>query len=434
MVKNMRVVHLSTGISYSSANTRIHLALQQHGIQSSVVTLGYTGDISNVEKLKCSFKFKFIRRIETYLGSFLKWIYVEKENVIFSIGLAGLDVTHVKLVQEADIVNLHWVNRFLSIKSIKKILKHKKNVIWTVHDSWPFTGGCHVRYGCSNFKKSCGYCRMLNSNVKFDLSRLILKKKVREWSKYSITFIAPSQWMKSNIENSFLFKGMQCYCIPNPIDTFKFIPRTEHEILERLKINISDNKVRILFGAVNAVDTPYKGFRYLLMSLELLKIRFPDITERIELHIFGSDHCSNQEIKQFSYKMWGFIEDEEQLSYLYSMADLYLFPSLDDNLPNTVMECLSCATPVVAFETGGIPELVDHKQNGYIAKYKNIEDLCDGIIWVISNNKNNCLGNDGRKKCLSQYREEIIAQRYLDVYNSVLCYSTKTSYEKSSLS
>ena len=101
---------------------------------------------------------------------------------------------------------------------------------------------------------------------------------------------------------------------------------------------------------------------------------------------------------------------------IYNAADVFLLPSLSENLPNTIMEAMACGTPCVGFEVGGIPEMIDHKQNGYVARYKDAADLAEGIRYVLDNREE--LGRNAREKVMREYREEIVAKKYIEIYNA----------------
>lgn len=419
----MRVLHLSTGVGKSSANTRIHLALREEGIDSKILLLERKSDIGYTYLCENTWinqiKNAILRRIEIF---YLNKKYPNRENVVFSTALYGTDIVKNKLIEEADIIHLHWINgSYLSIKGIENILNTGKPVVWTTHDSWALTGGCHVRYGCANFEHECGNCRMLLSDKEKDISNYIYCKKKKIFqNRNKITFIAPSEWMYQNIERSSLFKNNKCYLIPNTLDIQTFQPKSLLVIEKSLSYKKNKEKFHMLFGAVSSITTPYKGFQYLVKALEMLLEKEKELQKHLVIHIFGADSSDVAILKKYECKFWGYIDNQEKMACLYSMADVYLFPSVDDNLPNTVMESLACATPVVAFKTGGVPDMVKHKENGYIAEYKNAEDLYKGMMEVREKNIDNIWGNNGRKKVLREYSPSVIAKKYIKVYNDIL--------------
>lgn len=418
----MKVVHLSTMVNQSSANTRIHQALLNAGIDSSIMVLEKTNDIETCYEVKHSFieliKNAIERRIEKYI---LHLCYPKREKVIFSSGLYGINILKDTRISEADIIHLHWINGgYISLFMLGKIIKLNKPIIWTIHDSWAFTGGCHVRYGCLGFTRQCGMCPMLGSVKENDFSRYVFERKSKLLKNNQIKFVCPSHWMNSNLKQSTLFKDNESIVISNPIDTDLFCIKDLNETEKMLKYQKDKSKFHLLFGAVAPTSTPYKGFSYLMKSLAHLKEQYPDLKEKIVLHIFGEEESQIEELKDFQCHFWGYISNPKDLAYLYSFMDVYVFPSLDDNLPNTVMESLSCGTPVVSFDTGGISDMVKHKKNGYLAKYKNTQDFCDGIAWILCNNTDNVLGINGRKKVESEFSCQGIAEKYIQFYQEQL--------------
>ncbi|HKM01644.1 MAG TPA: glycosyltransferase [Sedimentibacter sp.] len=410
----MKVVHLSTSVSKSSANTKLHYSLLNNGIDSSILTLEKCSDeLKHTYNQKKTFHYKVENKLINGIESkYLKYIYPERESLIYSSAYVGINILNNKLIKEADIIHMHWINGgFISIGILKKILKLNKPIVWTFHDSWPMTGGCHVRYGCNNFEEECGNCRMLASNKKKDFSYRILKRKKSIENLDRIFLIAPSTWMLSNIKKSSLFSKNKCACIPNTLDVNIY----------KSYDNKTEDKFVVLFGAMDAMSVPYKGFSYLLKSLEILTEAYPDMKNKMELHVFGSNKIGEEISNRYTCKCWGVIKDEIELAQIYSQANVYVLPSLDDNLPGTVMESLACETPVVAFKTGGIPDMVEHKKNGYLAEYKNEKDLADGIAWVYENNNmSKDMGKRGRYKVVCEYSNLVIAKKHIEVYKRIL--------------
>lgn len=359
------------------------------------------------EKLRWWFNFIFER---------IYFLPHEKNKSVrfaFSPAITGKRISRHKAVQNADIIHLHWFNQgFLSLKNMEELIDLGKPLVWTLHDMWAFTGGCHYNNDCLNFTGDCGKCPYLKYPGKHDLSWRILRKKKNIYSKANITFVTCSSWLKTEAEKAAILVGKEILSIPNPIDSELYCPANRDEV--RKKLNLPLERKLILFGAAN-VNDPRKGIRYLLDALSHIKQ-----TDEIEMVLFGKN--GNLVASSLPYKTndFGLIHSVRDLVQLYQAADLFVLPSLQDNLPNTVMESLACGTPVVAFNTGGIPEMVGHKQNGYLAKYKSSEDLASGIEWVLSNNANNLLGKAAREKVLQCYSEKVVAEKYIQLYQTLL--------------
>lgn len=420
----MRVVHISTSISESSANTKLHKALLKSGIDSNVLVFSHSGEIDHVYDLNLTeVRTNLYEKIENRL----KKIVVKKrkadaqiyKDLPFSFGDVGMDLHKIKLIKSADIIHLHWICGFLSLKTIQKLLRLGKPVVWTCHDSWPFTGGCHVRYGCKRFEQNCGMCRMFEVKKERDASYYVLKEKKRRWRGNHIVFVAPSRWMEENIKASTLFQKNRVICIPNAIDTDIFAPISEEKIEQTLGYKRQKDKIHILFGAGDA-KLPFKGYQYLLEVLKKLAERNSIYLKNIVVHIIGAEKDESGILSKFESKFWGYIKGQDKMVCLYNLADIFIYPSIDDNLPNMVMESLACETPVVAFETGGIPDMIVHKENGFLASYKDTDDLLNGILWVIENNTDNILGENARRRILAQYSEKVIAERHIELYRDLI--------------
>lgn len=413
MSKNISVVHIGTEISHSSAPLRIHEAVKTAGIDSRILTLRSKVDNSDIEICEKKLHYKIKNKIYSEKEKHELQNYPNKMNVPFSFGAMGLDVSKMDIVQRADILHLHWINgQFLAYQDIAKLGKLGKPIVWTFHDSWPMTGGCHVRYGCMGFAKQCGNCPELSSAEQCDISNRIIKNKKKYYPIAGITTVAPSRWMDENIRKSYLFSESKHAQIGNPLDLDIFKPTS---ITQK-----KNDKIVILFGANGVMDLEYKGYQYFVEAMSYLKKKYSILGEKIQIDIFGTEITNYPGLEAYKCKALGYIKSDEEMAEAYSNADIYAFPSLDDNLPGTVMECLACKTPVVCFNTCGIPEMVQHKINGYVAEFKNAHDFAEGIMWVMQNNHNNCLGSNGRNYILENFNLKKIGEKYKELYNMLM--------------
>lgn len=373
---------------------------------------------------------KFNSFYKTYIGRkihFLKFVYEricfllhEKSKEIrfvFSLGNIGANITKNKEVNNTDIIHLHWFNQgFLSLKNLKQISKLNKPVVWTLHDMWAFTGGCHYSLSCRNFEKNCGNCIYVKKANKKDLSNKIHKKKQKIYSNLDFTIVTCSNWLKQEAQKSSLLQNFNIVSIPNPIDTQLFKPIEGKNL--RLKYNIPTNKKIILFGAAN-INNKIKGMPLLFEALDYLYTKDNSLINKIELIVVGKSKPEDFENIKFKIHNLGSINSEKTMIEIYNLADLFVTPSLQDNLPNMIMESLAVSTPVVGFNIGGIPEMVDHKKNGYIANYKSTSDLAEGILWCFYQTNFNNLKIEARNKVLKSYSEEIIAEKFKNLYQSI---------------
>ena len=409
----MNVVHLTNSISHSSAPLRLVRALDTAQINSTLVVFNSNAEYKNIIKYKRNLFDKINAHFVSNNNVKILSQY-NREDLPFSTGTPGVDVSKLKEVKNADIIHLHWTNaEFLSFKSIDKIMKLGKPVVWTFHDSWAMTGGCHVRYGCERFMTGCGKCPELNSKDENDISAKIIKEKLKYYHAENIITVSPSKWMYGNICKSLLFSKSGNYQIGNPLDTDLFFGKDIFTDFDKKE------KINILFGSSGTISSKYKGYRYFVEAMKILKEKNPALSDRIVINIFGTVETEFPDLEGYKTRSLGYIKSDEKMAEAYRNADIYVFPSLDDNLPGTVMECLSCETPVVCFDTCGVPEMVKHKENGYVARFKDSEDIEAGIEWICSNNIENKLGKEGRNYIISAYKSNKIAKEYHELYKTL---------------
>jgi glycosyltransferase involved in cell wall biosynthesis len=313
-------------------------------------------------------------------------------------------------------VHLHWVNfGFLSIDSLKKLFKTNKPIVWTLHDMWAFTGGCHHSGTCNNYQNTCGNCtQFLKKSSDNDLSNQIWQHKKEAFEGANLTIVTCSDWLGQRAKHSSLFKNTRVETIPNPIDIELFKPVAKSEA--RTKLGLDPSKNYILFAAMR-VSAVGKGFAYFKEALDILKQQNLDNTE---LLIFGQSAGLESENLPFKINALGYLDSPDKIALVYAAASLFAIPSLEENLPNTIMESLACGTPVVGFEVGGIPEMIDHQQNGYLATYKSSESLATGIQYVLQNTDYQQLCTNARQKIIENYSESVVAQRYVKLYESLI--------------
>lgn len=348
------------------------------------------------------------------------WFRAKEKSLRFAFSTAstGTDITKEKDIINADILHLHWINSgFLSIRDIEKLTEMGKPIVWTLHDMWAFTGGCHYAGDCDHFLSHCGNCWMLRyANDKDWSYDGWQRKRALLASSKNIVFVTCSNWLADVARKSSLLKDFRIEAIPNPIDTTIYAPQNRQTARGKWGIS-ADSKV-VLFGAANIMDRR-KGISYLVDALNKLKIDYQGATT-IEVVIFGKNKSFDVALLPFKVIEVGIITSQTDLAGLYSLADVYVSPSIEDNLPNTIMESLACGTPVAAFNTGGIPDMVEHLNNGYLADYKSSKDLAAGIHYLLTTDKHEELGRNAREKVMTTFTNDIVAAKYIAVYQSVL--------------
>ena len=312
-----------------------------------------------------------------------------------------------------DIVHLHWIAQgFVRIESMASITCP---IVWTLHDSWPFTGGCHLPGNCRRYERECGQCPVLGSNCENDLSRRIWRRKHEAWNNLLLTIVCPSKWLAERAGASSLFKGRRIVIIPNGIDTVRYSPGDR--LAARRQLGLPENRSILLYGANHAISDKNKGLDLLLAALRLIDDKQLQDTELV---VFGEDTKATLQDSRLHIRNFGTIHDEERLLLLYRAADIFVAPSRQENLPNMVMEAMSCGTPCVAFAVGGIPDLITHDETGYLARPFEIEDLAQGLSRLI-------LDEDRRASMSLQSREWIennvsmskIVTLYQDLYREL---------------
>ena len=339
------------------------------------------------------------------------WGKYPKREKYFMSDLRSTDIGGALQKIDYDILHLHWINlRFLPLELLPK----DKPIIWTLHDSWPFCGVCHIPFDCPGYRAECGHCPSLHSERSCDLSHRVWAKKARIYDHLDLHIVAPSRWMADCARNSSLLGRFDIQVIPNCIDTRLFSPGDRGDACRRL--GLDPEKKHILFGAMSALEDPNKGFAYLKEAVRYL----PDSLKRTtDLVLFGSNKPVSQEVSGLHVITLGILKDVEMIVSAYRAADVTIVPSLSENLSCTLMETLACETPAVAFDIGGNADLIDHQTNGYLAKEKDNEDLAAGIVWCLDNNADRHLSMNARDKVLTHYTPTIVAQEYSDLYSSL---------------
>lgn len=370
----MKILHINTEASHGGAAiaARRHCeAMRKMGIDATLLSLyGQTDKMTTIsthqkEALKNKKRWGWIyHKLNRLIVKPVAWHWLKVDY----------DVTRMKIVQEADIIYIHWINEFLGLNAINALVASGKKIIWYMHDMWPITGGCHYSFECDGYMKDCKRCPFLK--LWKNRSAEILKKKKEAWSGHqNLILAAPSQWLTTCIEKSTLFKTHPTFCIPNVIDTTLYCP---HEKLKaRSILGLPKDKKIILFSGMGAFN-PYKGTIYLIKAL--IKLSKTDY----EFVVVG--HCDKNIFPlqvQEKIHLLGFISEEEKMIQAYNASDVLLITSIADNFPNVVIEAMACGIPVVGFATGGIKDQIHHQQNGWLVEPKDIEGIVDGVKWVL---------------------------------------------------
>lgn len=340
-----------------------------------------------------------------------------RKHRLFAVDAAdvGVDITRSAAFEQADVVHLHWVNQgFLSLGDIRRILDSGKPVVWTLHDLWPCTGICHYPGACTRFRTHCHNCPLLwGGGGRRDLSHRVFLRKERLYRGRSLHMVSCSRWLGEMARGSALCRDIPVTSIPNPIDIALFAPADKADARRRCGFPL--DKKLLLFGSVKISDKR-KGFDYLVEALHLVLEKTPQLKENLAVVVMGrSTHDLEAQLPVPVYST-GYVEDTTRMADIYNAADLFVIPSLEDNLPNTVMEAMACGTPCVGFDTGGIPEMIDHGRNGYVARYKSAQDFAQGIIALLCEVDYRAYALAAREKVVTTYAPDVVAARYTALY------------------
>lgn len=396
---------------------RLAVALRKHGTDTTLLVqeASQPGDFvvpvaDNYWQRKAAFA--------RFAADRLYFYFFEKSRNVrfaFSPGNVGIDISRHPAVAQADVLHLHWVNfGFLSLDSLRKLFALKKPIVWTLHDMWAFTGGCHYSGDCGHFLTHCHHCPFLKWPSAQDISYRVFEQKKILFQNAPVHFVTCSQWLADQVRASALLKDFPVRAIPNPIDTQVYQPLDKPAV--RQKLNLPADKALLLFGAMNTQD-PRKGFAYLAQALNYLAQNHTDFKDQTELVIFGKTDPAVLAQLPFQVHDLGSVKGDAILADIYNACDAMVLPSLEDNLPNTVMEALACGTPAVAFNIGGLSDLIDHKHDGYLAGYRSAEDLAHGIRYVLD--RHHQLQTNARQSVLQRFAEATVAGQYQALYQAL---------------
>lgn len=406
----MKVLHVSyldgSGGAHIAAR-RICEAQREYGIDATMLVNSKSSSKTFVREV--SFKRKIYNMFANVTGQKVAGLQKKSSNLILhSLNIFPSKLYHLINSSDCDVVNLHWINaEFMRIEDLRKI---NKPIVWTLHDMWPFSGAEHYddleypeRY-ISGYTKSNRPKHYQGPD--FDLTLFNRKKKCYP---VQMHIVSPSNWMKGCAEKSCLFEHYTHAVIPNTLNNNIFKPVSKKYSRELL--NLPMDKKLVLFGAFNSKDDPRKGFRFVREAIDLLNHQ--SLNDDIEFVIYGSEQRDAEVFGNIKAHFIGKFSDEIALSTIYNAVDVFVAPSMQDNLPNTVLEALACGTPTVAFDIGGISDLVKHGVTGFLTKPFDVTEFTNNIIEAIR--------QDFRADCVQYFQEnfskQLVAKKYLDFYN-----------------
>ena len=396
---------------------RLHSGLNRHGVKSemfvrektsddSTVT-GFNGTSSIIEKAYRGFRREYIKScFSVYHNSRPSGLEA------FSDDRGQFGKVLFDKISTADIINLHWISGFIDVRKFFKNVKH--NVVWTLHDMYAFTGGCHYNVSCDRYTAQCGACPQLGSINENDLSRRVWKRKKKAYVKIGfgrLHIVALCKWMAKETGRSTLLRDFPVTIIPNGLDAEVFIPRDRKAV--RAALNIRQDARVVLFMS-DSVTNQRKGFNLLTEALHGI-----EAAENLLLISIGSGKPVIP--ADINHLHLGSIQSEYLMSVALNAADVFVIPSVQDNLPNTVLEAMACGIPVVGFNTGGIPDMVRPGVTGLLAPVGDVRALREAISQcLLDRYKREAMGVNGRKVVEREYTLEVQAKRYMALYEQIL--------------
>jgi glycosyltransferase involved in cell wall biosynthesis len=414
----MRVLHLAMheGSGAGRAALRLHYGLLENQVNSQVLSVQKGTDIPSV--LKVQHPANMAKRLQAKLS-----VRVLKRGFgctnTFSVNASPSLIWGQVQQLQYDLINLHWVGyEYIRIEDLRKV---KTPLVWTLQDMWPFTGGCHYSGECNRYTASCGACPQLGGQKEIDLSHWVWQRKAKTWEDLNLTIVAPSQWIADCARASSLFREQRIEVIPFCLDTNCYRPMDRQAA--RATFNLPQDKQIVLFGALSATQDRRKGFHLLLPALQ--KLSQNGWGDRTELVVFGASEPKEPIDMGFKVYYLGSLSADEALSRAYSCADVMVVPSIQESFGQTASEAMACGTPVVAFDATGPRDIVDHLHNGYLATAYEVDDLAQGIAWILDHTREqDALRHHAREKAERAFSLNVQAQRYQSLYAELLSAST----------
>lgn len=411
----MKVVLVSTNLAGGAggAARRLHRGLLDEGIDSTVLARDPDDRlIPKVVRTQDRFgtRYATARRILDRLPKLLYRDRVPERP--FDLQRLPDRVPAATARLDPDVVNLHWIcNAFAGIRSIGTL---SAPVVWTLHDMWPMTGGCFYSEDCDRYTHSCGACPVLGSARENDASRATWSRKAKAWKSLDLTLVAPSSWMASCARSSSLFRDRRVERIPYGHDLKSFEPQERASARDAL--GLPRDRRLVLFGAWG--DPRRKGLELLRSAMASLAT---DGGDAPELVVFGG--AGRLDIPGVRTHHLGWIDDERALARVYSAADVTVVPSTYETLGLIAVESIASGTPVVAFDAPtGLPDVVDHHENGYLARAFDPQDLAAGIRWVLGSDpaRSATLARNSRAKAEREFSMDVQAVRYIALFEELL--------------
>ncbi|EGO62244.1 glycosyltransferase [Acetonema longum] len=404
------------------AALRLNRSLNIAGENSTLFVKWKNAESANVMQLNSA---EIVNRVfdKTVIKHFFNNVY--EGNTICSAMYPSVGFNYLTLLRDTNIVNLHWISTFVSVEAIAKIHQMGKPIVWTLHDQNPMTGGCHYTHGCEKYKIDCSDCPQLKEN-QYNITKSMLETKIKYLPK-DIIIVTPSRWMADCARESTVFRSNRIEVIPNSIETELYKPMSK--TYAKMQLDIPVTAKVILFGAYDLKEKR-KGLEQLIQAIQYLMqdTEGRKLIEDKQLYIltFGQPSTLLTQLG-IPYKTLSYIHEDERLALAYSAADVLALPSLEDNLPNLILESMACGTPVVAFKTGGMPDIIKDGDNGFLVPLNDAKGFATQIMAVFSGPPMN---DNCRRLIVDHYRLDIQASRYQQLFAEIAELTTKAPKQK----
>ncbi|MCK9352703.1 MAG: glycosyltransferase [Gallionella sp.] len=414
----IKVLHINTWDmdgGAARAAYRINLGLRNLGVNSRMVVLNQRESNPAVMRPLGAYS-KVTQKVKGLSAQILLDAQHSTNTVTHSLNFFTSGLADWINRSDANIVNLHWVGG--EMISVEEIGRLNKPICWTMHDMWPFSGAEHYDDLHSPGRYQQGYYanNRPHDYSGLDLDAWVWRRKRKAWADKTFQLISPSHWLADCAGNSALFSKQPCRVIHNGIDLKRFHPLDRKQARSILRLR--EDRRYVLFGAISSTSDARKGFHLLLPAIRRLAA-MPEFAGNTELLIFGANAPVNPVDFGLPVHYMGHLYDEISLAILYSAADVFASPSMQDNLPNTLVEALACGTPCVAFDIGGMQDLIEHEKTGYLVNAYDIEGLSAGLAQALADD-----GDSKREACRAKaeksFGELVVAEKYLALYREML--------------
>ncbi|HEY9856170.1 MAG TPA: glycosyltransferase family 4 protein [Stenomitos sp.] len=411
----MKILHLSANDLMGGAARsafRLHQSLQALGHESLLLAQKRQSRDPSVLGPETMFE-KVMAQARPHLDRLPMRTYQVSDPFLFSTHVVGWSLERAVRRTNPAIAHLHWISSgFMAIEALAAL---RRPLVWTLHDMWAFTGGCHYDQGCGRYQERCGSCPILASSREADLSRRNWERKARAWRDLDLTIVTPSRWLGSCAESSSLFRGLRVEVIPYGLDLDRF-KRIDKAVARQL-LGLPQDRLLVLFGAMGT-DVPRKGFAHFQAAVRSLVQA--GCGGRTELVVMGGAKPTRAQDLALPVHDLGVLHDDIALALAYAAADVFVAPSTQENLANTVLEALACGTPTAAFRIGGMPDMIDHQVTGWLAEPFHSEELAAGLAWLLEDPERlRRLGQQAREKAEREFEMKTNARRYARLYQEL---------------